>query len=87
MEPKVNHQLRQEQERLENLVIDEEEEFSESFRANPVPVYPEVTPVGLSEHLVRMQKSREIKRMSSLKPYRSASQSAEVAPFTLMERS
>jgi hypothetical protein len=42
--------------------------------------------VGLNEHLMRMQKSREIKRMSNLKPYRSISSNAEVAPFSLEER-
>ena len=88
MEPKINHQLmKQEQERYENHVIDEEEEFQDSFRANPVPAYPEITPVGVSEHLIRMQKSRKSKRISNLKPYRSVNQSAEIAPFSLVERS
>ena len=34
-----------------------------------------------------MQKSREIKRMSNLNPYKSTNSSAEIAPFTLNERS
>jgi hypothetical protein len=41
-----------------NLVIDEEEEYSQGFRAQPIPAYPDVMPSGLNEHLVRMEKSR-----------------------------
>ena len=70
----------------DNEVIDEEDEFYDNFRASPVPSYPEITPVGLNEHLIRMQKSREIKRMSNLKPYRSVNSNADVAPFSLDER-
>ena len=67
-------------------IIDEEDEFYDNFRASPVPHYPEITPVGLNEHLIRMQKSREIKRMSNMKPYRSTSSNGDVAPFSLDER-
>jgi hypothetical protein len=67
----------------ENEVIYEEDEFYDNFKASPVPAYPEITPVGLNEHLARMQKSRDIKRMSNLKPYRSAGSVSEISPFTL----
>lgn len=37
-----------------NMVIDEEEEYMQGFRAQPIPAYPDVVPSGLNEHLVRM---------------------------------
>ena len=58
-----------------NMVIDEEEEYLQGFRAQPIPAYPDVVPSGLNEHLVRMEKSREIRRINSLKPYHYSSQS------------
>jgi hypothetical protein len=67
------------------MIIYEDEEYSQSFRAQPIPAYPDVVPSGLNEHLVRMEKSREIKRINSLKPYHYSTQS-EVGPFTLNAR-
>lgn len=67
------------------MIIDEEEEYAQGFRAQPIPAYPDVVPTGLNEHLVRMEKSREIKRINSLKPYRCGTQT-EVGPFTLNAR-
>jgi hypothetical protein len=66
------------------MTIDEEEEFAYAgFRAQPVPVFPEVTPTGIQEHLTRMQKSREYKRMTNLKPIHAGNSQNEVGPFTL----
>ena len=39
----------------QNDVIPEEDDDEERlFRANPVPLYPEVSPHGLNDHLERM---------------------------------
>lgn len=70
--------------RYNTMVIDEQDEFPQGFRAQPVPAYPEVVPTGINEHLARMQKSREIKRINSLKPYRSGS--SEGGAFGIEER-
>jgi hypothetical protein len=59
LEPKASP-LKSEADRYNcNMTIDEEDEFAYAgFRAHPVPLFPEVTPTGIQEHLNRMQKSR-----------------------------
>ena len=59
---------------LENpqyVIPEEDYEEDHLFRANPVPLYPDANPIGVSEHLERMQRSREIKKINSLRTYSS----------------
>ncbi len=53
MEPKTSV-VRQEDIYDSNMIIDEEDEYPQGFRAQPIPAYPDVVPSGLNEHLVRM---------------------------------
>ena len=58
------------------------------FKAQPIPTYPEVAPNGLHEHLERMQKSREIKRINSLRhlPSLHTIQDRNIKEFGIDER-
>ena len=47
LEPKVSP-MKTDDRYLSDMVIDEEEEYSQGFRAQPIPVYPEVVPSGLN---------------------------------------
>ena len=86
MEPKISP-MKSSEKYDSNMVIDEEEEYEQGFRASPVPDYPDVVlPSGVNEHVVRMERSREVKRMSSLKSWKSQLTANNVAPFTLSER-
>ena len=57
MQPKVSP-LKASEKYDSNMVIDEEEEYDQGFKASPVPEYPDIVPYGLNEHLARMEKSR-----------------------------
>lgn len=67
------------------MVINEEEEFDHSFKAKPLPSYPEYEPSREYEkHIERMQKSRDIKSINSF--IRKGQNLSQVKEFSIQER-